>query len=145
MRQLARGQRTKPLSTRDTLAAPEPEREGGPRWAKTIKDDIVDLKLSSVNIEPMKQGNSRRMFNQIKHRAGGDPNTEGKWRVLKLGNGQRVTVNLVCGWCHNDNSVQEGKSKPHTRIRCDLCDRPLKQKGYYRAVGAKPPPGRLLV
>ena len=47
---MARGQRTKPLSTRDTLAAPEPEREGGPRWAKTIKDDIVDLKLSSVNI-----------------------------------------------------------------------------------------------
>jgi hypothetical protein len=81
-------------------------------------------------------------MNQVKQRAGGDPNKEGKWRVLKLGNGQRITVNLVCAWCHHDNTAS---NVMHARVRCDLCDRALKQRGYTRAVGAKPPPGRLLV
>ena len=126
----------------DRPPAPAAERAGGPRWAKVLKSDVTDLQLSPKFFEPLKKDGSRRYMNQVKARAGGDPNKEGKWRVLKLGNGQRVTVNLVCGWCHHDNS---SSNVSHSRVRCDLCDHPLKQRGYHRAVGAKPPPGRLLV
>ena len=107
-----------------------------------LQTDVVDLQLSPKHYEPLLKDGSRRTMHRMKSRGGGDPGKEGKWRVLKLGNGQRVTVNLVCGWCHHDNSAS---NVMHSRVRCDLCDRPLKQAGYTRAVGAKAPPGRLLV
>tara|TARA_B110000090_G_scaffold192331_1_gene225617 strand:+ start:376 stop:1962 length:1587 start_codon:yes stop_codon:yes gene_type:complete len=144
LRQLARGERTKKStpSNKKMVAPAASESSGGPRWAKLINEDVVDLQLSPVNYEPMVRNGSRRNVNRIKQRGGGNPANEGKWRVLKLGNGQRITVNLVCGYCHQDNSASNVN---HARVRCDLCDRPLKQKGYNRAVGAKAPPGRLLV
>ena len=97
-------------------------------------------RLKEPNEKPLTKLGSRRMMNKRKTRAGGDPKTEGKWRVLKLGNGTRVTVNLVCGYCGQDNTTSS-----HRRLRCDLCDRPFRQRGYTRAVGAKLPPGKLHV
>ena len=96
--------------------------------------------MSKINYEPLTKLGSRRMMNQVRSRAGGDPNTEGKWRVLKLGDGTLVTINLVCSYCGQDNTTSE-----HRRLRCDLCDRPFRQRGYTRAVGARLPPGKLHV
>ena len=39
---------------------------------------------SHLNYEPLTKLGSRRMMNQVRSRAGGDPNTDGKWRVLSL-------------------------------------------------------------
>jgi hypothetical protein len=141
LRQLARGERTEKRDKKLTRA-PEADKSGGPRWAKRIKDDVIDLQLSPKNYETLLKNGSRRNMNRVKQVGGGNPEVEGKFRVLKLGNGQRVTINLVCGWCHHDNTAS---NVMHARVRCDLCDRPLKQKGYTRAVGARAPPGRLLV
>ena len=96
--------------------------------------------MSKVYYEPLTKLGSHRMMNQVKHRAGGDPLVEGKWRVLKRGDGSRVTVNLVCGYCGQDNTTSN-----HRRLRCDLCDRPFRQRGYTRAVGARLPPGKMHV
>merc|ERR1711871_412664 len=87
--------------------------------------------MSKVHYEPLTKNGSRRMMQKVKHYAGGDPNVEGKWRELRLGNGTLVTVNMVCGYCGQDNTVSN-----HRRLRCDLCDRPFRQRGYTRAIGS---------
>ncbi len=113
-------------------------RTGGPRPSPSGPgtNDPIDLNMSPVAYEPlqMRKNGSRRLMNKVKQRAGGDPRREGKWRVFKLGDGRRVTCNLVCAWCGHDNTAS---NVFHKRIRCDLCDRPFKQRAYVRAVGGK--------